>query len=192
MTFNGNGANESFSLSANGPRARFLRNVANITMDLDDVERVAVNSLGGSDTLTVDDLRAIDVRAVDHDEASALGGTTPDAANDQTILNAGNGSETITATGAGGSASVAGVAAAVTIAHAEGSRDTLTINALGGDDRVTAAALAADTLSVTADGGAGSATRWRERVAPTSCSAATGTTRSTATTSWKVRPAGTR
>jgi hypothetical protein len=41
---------------ANGSRARLSRDIANITMDLDNVETIDVNAKGGADTITVDDL----------------------------------------------------------------------------------------------------------------------------------------
>ena len=37
-------------MSANGGRVRFTRDVANIVMDLDDIETVDLNALGGADT----------------------------------------------------------------------------------------------------------------------------------------------
>src|SRR5215211_8211564 len=40
MVFNGAGGAENFDFSANGNRLKFFRNVANITMDVDDTERV--------------------------------------------------------------------------------------------------------------------------------------------------------
>src|SRR5205814_4509559 len=46
MTFNGANVAEAFDVSANGGRVRFFRNVANITMDLNDVERIDLNALG--------------------------------------------------------------------------------------------------------------------------------------------------
>ena len=52
MLFNGANINENIDVSANGKRVRFFRNVANITMDLDDVEYVVVKALGGADTLS--------------------------------------------------------------------------------------------------------------------------------------------
>jgi Ca2+-binding RTX toxin-like protein len=158
MTFNGSGASEQFDLSANGPRARFFRNVGNITMDLDGVERVGVASLGGSDALTVGNLRATDVRTVDHDEAAALGATTPDTAADQTTVNATNATDTIAAAGSVGNASVTGLAATVNVAHAEPTRDALALNALGADDSISAQSLGADTLRLTVDAGAGNDT----------------------------------
>ena len=77
-------------------------------------------------SLTVDDLAGTKVRTVDHDEAAALGGTAPDAGNDQTIVNATNAPTRITATGAGNAASVTGLAATVDTAHADVTSDALT------------------------------------------------------------------
>ena len=50
MLFNGAGVAESFDVSANGERVRFFRDVANITMDLNDIELIDVQALGGADT----------------------------------------------------------------------------------------------------------------------------------------------
>ena len=68
MTFNGSGANEHFGLSASGTRTRLVRDVGAITMNFDGIERVDVNSLGGNDVVTVDDLAATKVRTVNHDD----------------------------------------------------------------------------------------------------------------------------
>ncbi len=157
LVFNGSAGDENFRLSPDGRRARLIRDVGNITMGLNGIERVDVNSLDGKDAFTVDDLAATDVRTVNHDEAATLGGSDPDTGADQTIVNATNRAEAIAAAGRGGSASVTGLAAAVNIAHAEGTRDTLVVNALGGEDSVTASP-AADTLRMTTDGGAGNDT----------------------------------
>ena len=40
MLFFGSNANENIDISANGGRVRFFRDVANVTMDLDDVEEI--------------------------------------------------------------------------------------------------------------------------------------------------------
>ncbi len=45
--FNGSGGDEIFEASANGQRVRFTRNLGNIVMDLDDVEVIDLNALGG-------------------------------------------------------------------------------------------------------------------------------------------------
>ena len=67
MQFNGANINEKIDLSANGGRARFTRDVANITMDLNDVESINFNALGGADTITVNDLTGTDVTEVNLD-----------------------------------------------------------------------------------------------------------------------------
>ena len=55
LVFNGANVNETIDISANGARVRFTRNVANITMDLNGVERIDFHALGGTDTITVND-----------------------------------------------------------------------------------------------------------------------------------------
>ena len=158
LTFNGSATNENFRLSPNGGRARLTRDVGNIRMDVDRIERIDVNSLGGNDVLTVDNLAGTKVRAVDHDEAAVLGGTAPDAGDDQTIVNGRNIGDNVAVTGAGNAASVSGLAATVVTTHADATRDALVVNALGGRDIIDASALGADTMKLTEDGGAGNDT----------------------------------
>ena len=155
MAFNGSAGAEQFRLSANGSHARFTRDVGGITMDLAGIEQVDVASVGGNDTLTVDDLSATDVRTVNNDLAATLGGTTPGAGVAETVVNGTSGPDSIVATGSGGAATVAGLAATVNVVHADASRDELAINALEGDDHVDASALRADALKLGVDGGAG-------------------------------------
>ncbi len=69
MRFNGAPAGERVDLSANGGRLRFFRDVGNITMDTDGVERVDFNALGGSDQVTVNDLSGTDVGRLNVDLA---------------------------------------------------------------------------------------------------------------------------
>ncbi len=155
MTFNGANVAEAFDVSANGGRVRFLRNVANITMDLNDVERIDLNALGGADQLTVNDVSGTDLTAVSTDLAGSVGATTGDGAQDQVIVNATNGADVVNAGGAAGGATVTGLSATIAIAHAEAAQDTLTVNALGGDDVVEASGLAADAIRLEANGGDG-------------------------------------
>ena len=51
LDFNGAGVAENIDISANGTRAKFFRDVASVTMDLNDVERVDFAALGGTDTI---------------------------------------------------------------------------------------------------------------------------------------------
>src|SRR5207302_3064633 len=60
MLFNGANIAEKIDVSASGPRVRFTRDVANIVMDLNGVEGINFNALGGADTITVNDLSGTD------------------------------------------------------------------------------------------------------------------------------------
>ena len=56
MPFYGANITENIDISANGGRVRFFRDVANVTMDLDDVEDIDFRALGGADNVVVQDL----------------------------------------------------------------------------------------------------------------------------------------
>jgi Ca2+-binding RTX toxin-like protein len=155
IAFNGSAAAEQFRLSANRSHARLTRDVGAIAMDLDGIEQVDVASVGGNDTLNVDDLSSTDVTTVNNDLAATLGGTTPGAGVAQTIVNGTNRADSILATGSGGAASVTGLAAGVNIVHGDATRDELAITGLGGNDRIDASALHADALKLGEDGGTG-------------------------------------
>ena len=110
MAFNGSNINEIIEVSANGGRVRFTRNIANIVMDLNDVETIVVNTLGGADNLTVNDLSGTDVTSVTPTSPPIGGGD--DAAADNVIVNGTNGDDVVTVAGTGPSAQVIGLAAA--------------------------------------------------------------------------------
>jgi Ca2+-binding RTX toxin-like protein len=155
LLFNGSAGAEIFAASANGGRVLFTRNLGNIVMDLDDVETLDVNALGGIDAMTVNDLSGTDVTQVNIDLAGTIGGTTGDAAADTITVNATNGNDVVNVVGAGTSVSVVGLSAAVNITQSEGANDTLVVNGLGGNDSITATTLPAGVVKLTIDGGAG-------------------------------------
>jgi Ca2+-binding RTX toxin-like protein len=155
MAFNGSAAAEQFHLSANRSRALFTRDLGGITMDLNAIEQVDVASVGGNDTLTVDDLTGTGVKTVNNDLAATLGGTTPGAGTAETIVNGTTGPDSIVAAGTGGAATATGLAATVSVVHGDASRDELGIFALGGNDRVDASSLKDDAAKLGVDGGAG-------------------------------------
>jgi Ca2+-binding RTX toxin-like protein len=155
LVMNASAASEIFAVSANGGRALFTRNVGNIVMDLNDLEKINVNALGGADTLTVNDLSGTDVTEVNVKLAGTLGGSAGDAQPDTVISNASNGNDIIDVFGAGSSVSVVGLSAQVNITNSEGANDSLVINGLGGDDGITATTLPAGVMKLTLDGGAG-------------------------------------
>jgi Ca2+-binding RTX toxin-like protein len=152
LLFNGANVGEKIDISASGARARFFRDVANVTMDLDDVETIRFNALGGPDTITVNDLSNTDVKQVSLD----LGiGTSGDGAPDQVVVNGTAGNDAIKVAGKSGAVTVNGLPAQVLMAHTEGANDTLTVNGAAGDDTIDASGLAADQIKLVLNGGTG-------------------------------------
>ena len=47
---------ENIDIFANGGRAIFFRDIANVTMDNNDVEKITFNALGGADNIEINDL----------------------------------------------------------------------------------------------------------------------------------------
>jgi len=154
MLFNGANVNENIAVSANGGRVRFTRDVANIVMDLNDVEGITFNALGGADTITVNDLSGTDARNIQVNLAAA-GGAAGDGAADTIVVNGTNGNDAITVSGTGPNAQVVGLTAKVTITGAEPANDLLRVQALGGDDVIEASQLIAPAIQFVADGGTG-------------------------------------
>jgi Ca2+-binding RTX toxin-like protein len=155
MLFNGANAAEQVNLSANGNRLRFFRTQGAITMDTAGVEKVDFNALGGPDTVTVNDLTGTDVRTVNANLAATLAGHTGDGQTDQVIINATNGNDAVKIANRGNSVAVTGLAPTVNVTNVDPASDALTINALDGNDTLDAAQLAADSMVLTLDGGAG-------------------------------------
>jgi Ca2+-binding RTX toxin-like protein len=154
MAFNGSNIGEIMDVSANGNRVRFTRNIAAITMDLNDVETIVAKTFGGADNLTVNDLSGTDVTSVVSDLAANGGGD--DASPDNVITNATNGDEVVSVSGSGPDAQVNGLSAVVSVTGASAVTDRLTVNALAGDDVIDATGVAANSIQLTLDGGDGS------------------------------------
>jgi Ca2+-binding RTX toxin-like protein len=146
MLFNGNGADEVFEASANGSRLRFTRDVGNIVMDVDGVERVDVEALGGADAVGVNDLTGTAVQEVRID----LGA---DDRTDRVVVNGTEGDDHVDVLAFGGQVLVLGP----TFVSVEGAAadDRLAVNTRGGNDRIEAGGVPAGLMAFTLDGGAG-------------------------------------
>ncbi|NJM29720.1 MAG: calcium-binding protein [Rhizobiales bacterium] len=149
LKFNGAAIGENINISANGGRALFFRDVANVTMDLDDVERIEFAALGGSDSVVVGDLSGTDVTQVTVKLAGP--GGTGDGAADQVTVNATQGDDQINVASAGSIMTVSGLQAVTRIETLE-SIDTVVLNAQGGNDVVNASGSA---IGLTFNGGLG-------------------------------------
>ena len=99
MLFNGNtlAVAEQFTLSAGGHGALFTRAQGNIVMDLSSVEHVAVNTFGGTDTLTINELSGSGIKDVDVNLGFDGSADTLNINDDDnvTLVNNGNGNLTI-------------------------------------------------------------------------------------------------
>ena len=109
MLFFGANVNENIDISANGGRVRFFRDVANVTMDLDDVESIDFRALGGADNIVVGDLTGTDVTQNGLDLRGPAGGG--DGAADTVTVNGTQGDDVFGAAGDAGGINVFGLQA---------------------------------------------------------------------------------
>ncbi|MBR0670469.1 beta strand repeat-containing protein [Neoroseomonas soli] len=155
MLFNGSGIGEIMEASANGARTRFARNVGSIVMDLNDVEKIEVNALGGADSIVVNDLSGTDVQEVHVNLAGAFGGSMGDAQADTVTAAGTNVADVVDIIGAGTSVTVLGLPSMLAVTNAEGANDSLVVHTLGGDDQINASTLVAGIVKLMIDAGAG-------------------------------------
>jgi Ca2+-binding RTX toxin-like protein len=152
LAFNGANIAENVHVFANGGRVLFFRDIANVTMDMDDVESIVFKALGGVDNVVVDDLSGTDVTEVVTD--LAVNGVGDGAADNVTVTGT-NGDDVAVVTGDASGAAVVGLSAQVTLTGATAGQDRITVNALDGDDVVEASSLQATGPLLTANGGNG-------------------------------------
>ncbi|WLB50656.1 beta strand repeat-containing protein [Bradyrhizobium japonicum] len=158
LVFNGSDVAENMSISPNGGRALLTRDVGAITMDLNGIERVQIAAAGGADNITVNDLSGTGVTQVAIDLSAGPGSQSGDGAADHVTVNGTAGDDNISVTTSGGSIVVSGLAAQVTIAHADAG-DVLTVNGGGGNDVINASSIkAGQPFSLNINGGDGNDT----------------------------------
>jgi hypothetical protein len=151
LDFDGAAVNEVMSLSANGHRSLFLRDVGNIRMDMNNVEKLDLTALGGTDTVTVNDMTGTDFRDADIDLSGPNGGG--DGAADLVTVNGTDRADHIKVEAHGSDVNVEGLP---TETHVKGAEpiDKLQVNALGGNDTVKVDDAAKAIMAVSVDLGA--------------------------------------
>ena len=157
LDFNGAIIAEQIDISASGGRVRFTRDIATVTMDLDDVEAITFRALGGADRIVVNDLSGTDLSlgGVVVDLANTLGGTAGDGAVDSVTVNGSAGNDAINVnTGVDGRIQIVGSSPNVTIFNAE-SGDQLVVNGGAGNDTIDVSSFPLGAITLTIDGGAG-------------------------------------
>src|SRR4029453_10530698 len=122
---------ENIDITANGDHAIFFRDIANVTMDLNNVETIDFRALGGVDNITVGDLSATDVTRVDIDLRGPNGGG--DGSADSVTVNGTNAADNFGVSGDAGGVHVFGLHADVNMFFTDDG-DRLTLNGQGGDD----------------------------------------------------------
>jgi Ca2+-binding RTX toxin-like protein len=152
LQFNASNASDHIDVSANGERATLFRDIASVTMDLNEVEKIQIAAGGGADVVTVNDLTGTDVKQVAVDLTFNGAG---DGQADSVIVNGTVGDNRINISNSGTSILVKGLAAQVTIDGAEAADDSLVVNGLDGNDTISAAGLGAGRINLTIDGGTG-------------------------------------
>jgi Ca2+-binding RTX toxin-like protein len=153
MLFFGANIAENINIFANGGRAMFTRDVANVVMDTDGVERIEYRALGGADNIVVGDMTGTDVTRIDFDLRGPVGGG--DGAADTVTINGTLNADSINIAGDAGGVSVSGLNAAVNIFFQEQANDRLVVNGQSGDDVINATSLEADGIQLTMNGGLG-------------------------------------
>jgi len=155
LRFNGSAGAEIFAASANGARFLFTRNIGNIVMDTDDLERLDLNARGGADTATVNDLTGTDVTQVNIDLSVNGAG---DAAVDAVVVNGTAAADVIQAAAVTGTVQVSGLTAQINVIQSEAANDILTVNGQGGNDTLSGGVGLAALVKLTLDGGDGNDT----------------------------------
>jgi Ca2+-binding RTX toxin-like protein len=135
LDFNGSNANEQIELAANGRRLQLSRDIAAISIDSDGIETVNLRTLGGSDTVTVDDLAATDIKTTNIDLNANT--ATADGSPDTVITKATNQRDRVLVSRLGTEVSVDGLAASTRITGSDPTLDTLQVQTLDGDDDVS-------------------------------------------------------
>jgi Ca2+-binding RTX toxin-like protein len=136
VLFNGSAGAEIFNASTNGARVRFTRSLGTVTMDFNEVETLNLNTLGGIDALTINDLTGTHLTDINVNLAGTIGGTTGDGAADTITVNGTDSPDNISVTANTliGLVSVSGLHTTVNITNPEVANDSLTVNGLGGTD----------------------------------------------------------
>ena len=152
MVFNGSNANENIAVSANGSRVRLFRDVANVAMDMNGIENLALSTLGGADVVTVNDLTGTDLKHADINLAAT--GGSGDGQPDIVIANGTEGPDRVHVGTVGGNVVVSGLPAELQVSGSESANDGLQINTLGGKDSVSVASGVNQLINPSVDLGA--------------------------------------
>jgi Ca2+-binding RTX toxin-like protein len=152
LRFNGSAAAEIFAATAMGSQLRLTRNVGAVVMRSQDVETLILNALGGADSVSVSDLDATDITAVNLSLAVSGAG---DAAADTLVVNGTGATDVVSVAPVSTTVQVTGLDPQVNVAGSEAANDRVAVNGLGGNDTLAGAVGLAALMQLTLDGGDG-------------------------------------
>ncbi|HUA05033.1 MAG TPA: calcium-binding protein [Solirubrobacteraceae bacterium] len=158
LDFNGSNASEHFDISANGSRVRLFRDVASVTMDLNGIDTLNLNTLGSPDSVTIGDLTGTDLRHANIDESGVPGSGTGDGAADTVTVDGTDGADSVNVGPSGSDVLVSGLYTAVDVAGADPTGDKVDVSTLGGDDTIKSGLGLSSPAEVEVDGGTGNDT----------------------------------
>ncbi len=154
LDFNGSNAAEHFDISASGSRVRLFRDVANVTMDLNGIDTLNLNTLGSADSVTVGDLTGTDLRTANVDLSGTPSSGVGDGAADTVTVDGTDSADNVKVGSSGGDVLVSGLYTAVNVAGTQATGDKVDVNTLGGDDTINSG-LGLSGAAVDVDGGTG-------------------------------------
>jgi Ca2+-binding RTX toxin-like protein len=137
LAFNGSNAGEIMEIRGEGSRVLFTRDIAGITMDLNDIETLAIRTLGGTDTVFASStLAGTGLKNLDVD-LDAFGGGG-DGAPDTVVTQGTDAADDVGLSNADGELVVGGLPTQTRVSGGE-PIDTVGVEGLGGDDTLTTA-----------------------------------------------------
>ena len=162
LDFNGSNANENIDLSANGSRVRLFRDVANVTQDMNGIESLALNTLGGADNVRVGDLTGTELKHANVD-LSATGGSGDEQPDTVTANGTDDPDTAHVGSDPAGDVVVSGLATELRVSGGEPATgispgDTVQVDTLDGDDTITNGIGVSGPAGIGIDGGEGSDT----------------------------------
>jgi len=137
LDFNGSNASEHFDISANGSRVRLFRDVAAVTMDVNGIEALNLAARGSADRITVGDLSGTGLETANIDLSGTPGSGIGDGAADTVVENGTAGADRVHVMRSGQQVQTTGLVPRLDIRGSEPALDTLQVNTLAGNDRVT-------------------------------------------------------
>lgn len=156
LMFYGSNASENFDIYSIGERVRLFRDLAAVSMDMNDLEMVELRTLGGSDNVVVGDMTGTDLSNLELALRGPNGGG--DTESDAITVNGTQGNDQFGVNGDSGGIRIIGLATTVDIYDHDNDLDRLTLNGQGGDDMIDARSLRENTITLTINGGLGADT----------------------------------